>query len=183
MTSFKNLYLSILFILKHISANHSVKNTFDSRTDVIYMLASKTAISNTISAENVWTKFQSAIDCNLSNEGNKTYSLRHSTVGELSAVGPCAYEREDWIYLFDKVSKKHKRNKELMNLRLIVCIGDCNFKPPSETLVLSKARLITAPNFRTVTLLPLNINRHFKDLKYGLNDEILFENKNDDVSI
>ena len=178
MASFKNLYLPILFILlKHISANHSVKSTFYSRTDEIYMLASKTAISKTISAENVWTKFQSASDCNLSNEGNITYSLRHSTVGELSSVGPCSYERNDWIYLFTKLSKKHQRNKELVNLRLIVCIGDCNFKPPSETLVLSKARLITAPNFRTVTLLPLNINRHFKDLKYGLNDKILFENK------
>jgi hypothetical protein len=47
----------------------------------------------------------------------------------------------------------------------------------TREIVLAKSRIITAPEFRTVTLLPLNIERHFGPIKISVRDHISFKDK------
>ena len=66
------------------------------------------------------------------------------------------------------------RNYRMHNF--LICDRDCR-KSPLDVFTLAKSRSIEPDSDRTVTLLPLNIGRHFKFVRKAMDDDLIFQRK------
>lgn len=112
------------------------------------------------------------------NCGGASGEVRVSTWAGLSDT--CWYAA-DWRILLHTIHSKNNTTFSpsiLNDLYIHICDGDCNSIPLPGSLVVAKSRrIIKDPQLRTCTLVPLNVERHFKQISEALGDSIPFEQK------
>jgi len=69
-----------------------------------------------------------------------------------------------------------QRMESFRGFNLLVCDQDC-IHSPRHVFTVAKSRSIESPENQTVTLLPLNVGRHFKHVPMALRDRLSYDEK------
>jgi hypothetical protein len=85
----------------------------------------------------------------------------------------------DWKKILQALSDKKIFSKDsLKDVIIHICDNDCNSLPLAGSLSVAKSRRIMEdPLLKTITVLPLNVARHFKARSEALRDSIPFDSK------
>lgn len=142
-----------------------------------YFLASRNVIMKSTSAEQLWKNYLPANSCNRSSNPEETYAIKYSSLTELTFNGICSYEKTDWIRMFNLLPKHYIEDVAIASMKILLCTGDCNSKFMYPSILLSKVRVITGSDDRGVTLLPLNVDRHFGLISLALGDNTSYFDK------
>ena len=94
----------------------------------------------------------------------------------LGQVKLLRWEKRHLVCYSNDYARIFQRMESFRGFNLLVCDQDC-IHSPRQVFTVAKSRSIESPENQTVTLLPLNVGRHFKHVPMALRDRLSYEEK------